>query len=282
VSWLEAVLLGIIQGITEFLPISSTGHLTLAGKFMNLISAEHPEKWTAFIAVIQLGTLAAILIYFWRDLLNISIGFLRENLISRKKFSQQSNDSKMGWLIILGSIPVVVIGLFFKDFIEGAFTKNLMVIAGSLITLGLILAIAEKVGKFSKGIHDIKIPTALIIGLAQAVALIPGSSRSGTTITAGLFMGLKREDAARFSFLLSVPAILGSGLLEFYHSLNYLNSSELVNMVIATVVSGVSGYLAIEFLLRYLRKNSTFIFVFYRVILGLVILGLIGLNYIQP
>lgn len=281
-SWLEAIILGIVQGITEFLPISSTGHLTLAGKFMNLISDTEPEKWTSFIAVIQLGTLAAILVYFWRDLYNISKDFLKENLIQRKRFIEQSSDSKMGWLIIFGSVPIILIGLLFKDFIEGAFTKSLVVIGISLIVLGIILAIAERVGKFQRDMSEIKISTAIIIGLAQAVALIPGSSRSGTTITAGLFVGLKREAAARFSFLLSVPAIFGSGLLQFYQSLEYLNYSESVNMLIATVVSAISGYLAIEFLLRYLRKNSTFIFVFYRVILGLVILGLIGINYIQP
>lgn len=281
-SWIEAIILGIIQGITEFLPISSTGHLTLAGKFMNLISDAEPEKWTSFIAVIQLGTLAAILAYFWRDLLNIIRDFLKENLMQRKRFIEQSADSKMGWYILFGSIPIVLIGLLFKDFIEGAFTKSLLVIAISLITLGIILAIAEKVGKFQREMTDIKLPTAILIGLAQAVALIPGSSRSGTTITAGLFLGLKREAAARFSFLLSVPAIFGSGLLQFYQSLEYLNADETVNMIIATVVSGISGYLAIEFLLRYLRKNSNFIFVFYRIILGLVILGLIGFNYIQP
>ncbi|MCK5457045.1 MAG: undecaprenyl-diphosphatase UppP, partial [Melioribacteraceae bacterium] len=217
-SFLEALFLGIIQGLTEFLPISSTGHLTIAGKLMGLISNENPEHWTAFIAVIQLGTLLAIIIYFWKDLWGIFIDFFKENIVSRNKFSNQSMNSKMGWLIILGSIPVAVIGLGFKDIIEGAFTKNLYVIASSLIVLGIILALAEKVGKFKRDLKDITWKDTLIIGFAQSLALIPGSSRSGTTITAGIFLGLKRETAARFSFLLSVPAILGSGLLEFYSS----------------------------------------------------------------
>lgn len=278
---IEAIFLGIIQGLTEFLPISSTGHLTLAGKLMNLISEQNPERWTAFIAVIQLGTLLAILVYFWKDLWNISIEFLRDNIFKRKSFSEQSYNSKLGWYVIIGSIPVVIIGLGFKDLIEGAFTKNLYVIAGSLIALGIILAVAEKFGNFKKEMKDITWKDALIVGIAQSFALIPGSSRSGTTITAGLFLGLKRETAARFSFLLSVPAILGSGLLQFYKSLEYLDSSGMVNMAIATIAAAVSGYITIEFLLRFLKTNTTFVFVFYRIIIGITIFILIGMNFIN-
>ncbi len=278
---IEAIFLGIIQGLTEFLPISSTGHLTVTGKLLNLISHEHPARWTAFIAVIQIGTLIAILTYFWKDLLNILIDFLKQNLFSRKKFSEQSFDSKMGWMIIIGSIPVVIIGLGFKDVIEGAFTKNLYVIAGSLIALGIILGLAEKVGKFRKELSDLKWYDALIVGFAQSLALIPGSSRSGTTITAGIFLGFKRETAARFSFLLSVPAIFGSGLLQFYEALEYIDTSGLVNLAVATLAAAISGYLTIEFLLRFLRKNSTFVFVVYRIIIGGVILLLIYNNVIN-
>jgi len=280
-SYLEALFLGIVQGLTEFLPISSTGHLTIIGKLMGLISAENPERWTSFIAVIQLGTLLAIIIYFWKDLWNIFITFLNENLVNRKKFSEQDMNSKMGWFIILGSIPVAIIGLGFKDVIEGAFTKNLYVIATSLIVLGLILAFAERVGKFKREMKDITWKDSLIIGFAQSLALIPGSSRSGTTITAGIFVGLKRETAARFSFLLSVPAILGSGLLEFYSSLEYIQTDGLITLAIATIASAVSGYLTIAFLLSYLRKHSTMVFVYYRVFIGIVIFILIGLNIIS-
>lgn len=281
-SILEAIILGIIQGLTEFLPISSTGHLTVAGKLMNLISPEHPEQWTSFIAVIQLGTLLAILIYFWNDLWKIAVEFISENIYKRKSFVSQSFNSRMGWYIIIGSIPVVIIGLGFKDLIEGALTKNLYVISASLIILGIILAFAEKVGKFNKELKNIKWYDALIVGFAQSLALIPGSSRSGTTITAGIFLGFKRETAARFSFLLSVPAILGSGLLQLYEALEYIDYSGIVTLIIATAASAVSGYLTIGFLLKFLRTNSTFVFVFYRIIIGAVIIILAYNNFIQP
>ncbi len=201
----DAVILGIIQGITEFLPISSTGHLTLAGKLLNIVSPEHPEQWTAFIAVIQLGTMAAVLVYFWKDIINIINDFLKENISVRRSFLEQSLNSKLGWFIIIGTIPVVIIGLAFKHVIEGTLTKNLYVIAGSLIGLAIVLALAEMVAKLKKDIKDLTVKDALIIGFAQCFALIPGSSRSGTTITGGLFIGMNREAAARFSFLLSIP-----------------------------------------------------------------------------
>ena len=281
-SLLEAVVLGIIQGLTEFLPISSTGHLTLTGKLMNLISAANPERWTAFIAVIQLGTLLAILTYFYIDIISIIKDFFTDNLIKRKSFSEQSINSKMGWYLIIGTLPVAVIGLGFKDVIEGVFTKNLYVIAGSLIILAIILAFAEKVGKFDRRLRDLKWYDALIVGIAQSFALIPGSSRSGTTITAGLFLGFDRETAARFSFLLSIPAVAASGLLEFYQSLKYIDFNGTVNLISATIVSAVVGYISIEFLLRYLRKKSTMVFVYYRIVVGLIILFLIMQGIILP
>ena len=281
-SLIDAILLGIIQGLSEFLPISSTGHLTLAGKLINLISEDHPERWTSFIAVIQLGTMLAVLVYFWKDLLGITKDFIQDNLTKPVKYSQQKLNSKLGWLIIIGTIPVVIIGLAFKDAIEGALTKNLYVISASLIVLALILALAEKVAKFRKDVDNITIFDSVIIGIAQALSLIPGSSRSGTTITAGLFVGLKREAAARFSFLLSVPAVLASGVLQLYEALKFIDQSMAVNIIVATVVSGISGYLAIDFLLKFLRKNSTFIFIYYRIALGIFILILLFNNIIQP
>lgn len=279
---LEAIVLGIIQGLTEFLPISSTGHLTLAGKLMNLISQDHPEQWTSFIAVIQLGTMLAVLIYFWKDLLNILKDFIHYNIFKPAKYSEQNLNSKLGWLIIIGTIPVVIIGLTFKDAIEGALTKNLYVISGSLIILALILALAEKIAKFKKDVENITILDSLVIGIAQAISLIPGSSRSGTTITAGLFVGLNREAAARFSFLLSVPAVLASGILQLYEALNFIDQTMAINIIVATVVSGISGYLAIDFLLKFLKKNTTFVFIFYRIALGIFILILLLNNIIQP
>ncbi len=215
----ESIILGVIQGITEFLPISSTGHLTLAGKLMGLISDSHPEAWTSFIAVIQLGTLASILVYFREDIKNILTMFTKESLFERKSFREQSLHSRLGWLIIIGTIPVVVIGLLFKQQIEGVFTKNLYVIAVSLIALAVLLAVAEKVASHRKEISEVGWLDAVIVGIAQAFALIPGSSRSGTTLTGGLFVGMNREAAARFSFLLSIPAIFASGLLELYRGI---------------------------------------------------------------
>lgn len=281
-SFIEAVILGIIQGFTEFLPISSTGHLTLAGKLMGLISDKNPEQWTSFIAVIQLGTMVSILVYFWKDLWSILTEFLQNNLQKRVKYSEQPLNSKLGWMIIAGTIPIVIIGLLFKDAIEGAFTKNLSVIAISLIVLAIVLAIAERTASFKKDLKDITLMDSILIGLAQAVALIPGSSRSGTTITGGLFLGLKRDVAARFSFLLSVPAVLASGLLQLKESLAYINYDIAVSMIVATIVSGISGYLAIDFLLKFLKKNTTFVFIFYRIALGVLILILLYSNIIIP
>jgi undecaprenyl-diphosphatase len=281
-SILEAAVLGLIQGITEFLPISSTGHLTLAGKLLNLVDPANPEHWTSFMAVIQLGTMLAVLIYFLKDIISIIKSFFRENLGERKSFASQSINSKLGWLIIVGTIPVVIIGLGFRHIIEGNLTKNLWVIACSLIGLAVILAIAEKTAKFKKEIKDITLVDALVIGIAQCFALIPGSSRSGTTITGGLFMGLTRESAARFSFLLSLPAVFASGLLELKESIPYVHGDMTVNIIIATIVAGISGYLAIDMLLKFLRKNTTFVFIFYRIILGIIILTLLYTNIIQP
>ncbi len=188
----------------------------------------------------------------------------------------------MGWYIIIASVPVAIVGLGFKKIIEGALTKNLFVIAGSLIVLALILALAEEVGKFRRETKDLKWYDAFLMGIAQCFALIPGSSRSGTTITAGLFLGLTREAAARFSFLMSIPAVAASGLLEFKESLKYLNMHGAINLIAATIASAIVGYLSIEFLLRYLKKNSTYLFIIYRIAIGILILVLLGYSIIQP
>jgi undecaprenyl-diphosphatase len=281
-SIIESIILGIVQGLTEFLPISSTGHLTLAGKLMGVIDPNNPKEWTSFMAVIQLGTMVAVIIYFWKDLFSILQNFIKDNLTQRKKIKVQSRESKLGWFIIVGTIPVVVIGLFFKDIIEGVLTKNLYVISGSLILLALILWIAEKVGKFERTEEKLSWKDSMIVGLAQALSLIPGSSRSGTTITAGLFLGLTRETAARFSFLLSIPAVFASGMLQFYQALEFITPESLLTLTIATLISGVSGYLAIEFLLRFLKKNTTFVFILYRIVIGIIIIALLNLGIILP
>jgi undecaprenyl-diphosphatase len=281
-SVIDAIILGIVQGVTEFLPISSTGHVTLAGKLMNLITDENPEKWTSFLAIIQLGTLLAVLIYFWKDIINIIKEFFAENLVARKKFSEQSQNSKLGWLIIIGSIPIFTLGLLLKKLIEGPLTKNLYVITGSILFFAVILSIAEKAASFKKEMKDVSIRDSFLIGLAQVFSLVPGSSRSGVTITGGLFVGLKRENAARFSFLLSIPAVFASGLLQLHEALSYLDNSMMVNLIIATVFSAISGYLAIDFLIKFLRNHSTFIFIYYRFVLGIIILILLFSNIIKP
>lgn len=281
-SIIEAIILGIVQGITEFLPISSTGHVTLAGKLMNLISDKNPEHWTSFLAIIQLGTLLSVIIYFWKDLLNIISDFFKDNITDRKKFADQSQNSKLGWLIIVGSIPIFTVGVLLKKLIEGPLTKNLYVITGSVLLFAIILAIAEKTAKFKKEMKDASLLDSIIIGTAQVFSLVPGASRSGVTITGGLFAGLKRETAARFSFLLSIPAVFASGIFQFYEALAYIDSSMLISLSIATVFSAVSGYLAIDFLIKYLKKHSTFVFIYYRFALGILILYLLLSNTIQP
>jgi len=271
-----AVLLGIIQGITEFLPISSTAHLTLAGKYLGLIGS--PEDWTAFIAIIQLGTVAAVIIYFFRDLIAICRSLLADlRKPAAGNSPKWSAESQLGWKIVIGTLPVVVIGLLFKKAIEGTFTKELSTIATSMIVLAVILLLAERTGKRARTVEQSTWMDALIIGLAQACALIPGSSRSGTTITAGLFLGLSREAAARFSFLLSIPAVVASGFYELYEARHHLsNLGGIAPVVVATLVSGIDGYASIAFLLRYLRTHTTYVFIAYRVVLGLFLWGIVS------
>jgi len=290
VNLFEAILLGIVQGLTEFLPISSTAHLTIAGKLLGLVSAEHPEAWTAFIAVMQLGTMAAVLLYFRRDIA-LMVAEVFRDLGQRLKgdwTAPFSPDARLAWLIVLGTIPVGFVGYFFEDAIEGALTKSLLVIVASLVGLAALLWLAEKLARHVRELHQVRWFDALLIGVAQACALIPGSSRSGTTITAGLFLGLKRESAARFSFLLSVPAVLASGLFEMMGVIEMMRGGSdifelgIANLVIATIVSAISGYAAIAWLLRYLMKNTTMVFVVYRIVLGLLLTALLMLNVIQP
>jgi undecaprenyl-diphosphatase len=282
-SMWQAILLGLVQGLTEFIPISSTAHLTIAGKLLGVINPERPDEWTAFIAVIQLGTLLAVIIYFRAEILRITRAFITANLASirgRPVDDETRYQSKLGWLVILGTIPVGIVGLLFKDTIEGSLTKNLWVISSSLIGLAIILTIAEVAGKQRRDMKQLTVWDAVAVGCAQAFALIPGSSRSGSTITGGLFMGLTRETAARFSFLLSIPAIAASGLLELPKALESVHT-DWGTLAVATLVSAISGYLSIEFLLKYLQKHSTFVFVGYRIALGLVIIGLLAAGRIS-
>ena len=279
---LQAIILGIIQGLTEFIPISSSGHLILAQKLMGLDKPGglSPEQITAFVAVIQLGTLAAVIIYFLNDILTITMGWIQGNLMwlqghrgSRGYNARKS--ARLGWLIIIGSIPIGVIGLLAKKVIEGSLTKSLLVIGSSMVIWALILWLAEQVGNKRREMEHAGLREALVVGFFQVFALIPGSSRSGTTIAGALFAGMSREAAARFSFLLSIPTIAASGVLEMREAFHILgDGASLLNLIVSTVVSGVVGYLSIAFLINYLRRHSTAVFIGYRLIAGLIILSL--------
>lgn len=287
-SIFQAIILGIVQGLTEFIPISSTAHLVFAARAIGLYSGADAtlkaEQTTATIAVIQLGTLLAVLIYFSRDIINISRAFIQDHLalLSGRKSPQAmggklSQDAWLGWLVIIGSLPVGIVGLLFKKQIEGTFTKNLWVIATMMILVAILLGIAEFVGKRTRSMENLGIRDALAVGGAQVLALIPGSSRSGSTIMGGLFAGENRETAARFSFLLSIPAIAASGLLELKEALEKLPSDTYLALAVATIISGIVGYASIWFLLRFLRKHSTGIFIGYRLLVGgLIIFALLG------
>ncbi len=268
-SLIEAIVLGIVQGLTEFLPISSTAHLRIVPA---LLGWEDPGA--AFTAITQIGTLIAVFVYFRKDIVTLGTAFLR-SIIHLRPF--ENSDARMAWWIMFGTIPIGVFGLLFKDVIETDF-RSLHVIAASLIVLALILAVAERAGNRRRDISSMTLRDTQIIGLAQALALIPGASRSGTTITAGLFLHLTREDAARFSFLLSIPAITLSGLYQLYQLRDQLAGDLGVAILVAVVVSGVVGYLSIEFLLRYLRTHSTLLFIGYRIALGATIFILLAFD----
>ena len=287
---LQAIVLGLVQGVTEFIPVSSTAHLVFAARVLNLYGGVdktlQAERTTATIAVIQLGTLLAVLIYFAPDIINILRSFITDHLALLRGRREEgrpklSKDAWLGWLVIIGSLPVGTVGLALKKIIEGPFTKNLWVIATMMIVVGVLLMIAELVGKRDHGMDQLRVSDALAVGSAQVLALIPGSSRSGSTIMAGLFSGLTRETAARFSFLLSIPAIAASGLLELKEAVTKLPPGSYGSLAVATVVSGVVGYASIWFLLRYLRTHSTSIFIVYRVIVGIAILVALAMGYIS-
>ena len=280
----QAILLGLIQGLTEFIPISSTAHLTIAGNLMGLIKSDRPEEWTAFIAVIQLGTLLAVIAYFRSDIIKIIRGFVSANLalITKRPVDQSAKSyNRLGWFVIVGTLPIAVVGLVFKDLIEGSLTKNLWVIAASLIGLAIILTAAEIAAPQQRDMTNLKLKDAIVVGFSQVFALVPGSSRSGTTITGGLFSGLTREAAARFSFLLSIPAVGASGLLELPHALKSVSAGWSA-LAVATAVSAVSGYLSIAFLLKFLQRHTTFAFVGYRIALGIILIALLITGRIQP
>ena len=266
-SFFEAIVLGLVQGLTEFLPISSSAHVQIAQQLMGLSELSKPEL-TAFIATIQLGTEIAVVAYFYKEIIRISSSWLGWAAKPRTKMTA---DTKLGWLIIVGTYPGVLLGLAFRDFIEND-VRNLWVIAYTLIGFGIALGLADFLSRKTKTISELKFSHGILFGLGQALALIPGVSRSGGTITVGLMLGYTREAAARYSFLLAIPAVLGSGLFQFFSSVAFFNQELLVATVIATAISGIVGFSVIHYLLKYLQKGSFLPFVLWRIVVGVWLL----------
>jgi undecaprenyl-diphosphatase len=264
VSAIEAIVLGLVQGLTEFLPISSSGHLRIVPA---LVGWEDPGA--AFTAVIQLGTMAAVLVYFRRDLWAICAAWVRE---LRRPFRELSHEARLGWFIVLGTIPISIFGVVFSHQIESG-ARDLYLIGSALILFSFVMLLAERVGSQRRELAEMDVRDGLFVGLAQALALIPGVSRSGATISAGLLRGFDRAAAARYSFLLSVPAVVLSGLFEL-REVGDGEGASAAATIIATLVAFVSGYAAIAWLLRYLATHSMGIFVAYRIPLGVLVLVL--------
>jgi undecaprenyl-diphosphatase len=262
-----AVLLGVVQGLTEFLPISSTAHLRIVPELVG-----QPDPGAAYTAVIQLGTLLAVLIYFARDLfVEMPRAMLRD---------ARSPMARLPLYLIAGTVPIVILGLGLKDFITGD-ARSLYVVAGALTVVGIIMYVVDRRASGVRGMIDLTLADALIVGMAQSCALLPGVSRSGATIVAALIVGMRRSDAARFSFLLGIPAIAGAGLFEFRDALDQLGSDAWLAIVIGTMAAALSGYASIAWLLRYLQRKSLAPFAVYRVGLGILlftlcILGVLG------
>lgn len=267
-SWFQAGVLGVVQGLTEFLPISSTAHLRIVPALLGW-----GDPGTAFSAVIQLGTLAAVLVYFAADIRRLAGAALRS--LWRAE-ARRSAEARLAWAIAAGNLPIVVLGLSFRGWIETE-ARSLFVIGTMLIVVAVALAVAERMASRTRDMAELGFWRVNLIGLFQALALLPGASRSGSTILGGLLLGLRRDEAARFSFLLGIPAILGSGLLQIPPLLEELQrggQGGLAALAVGLVASALSGYAAIGLLLAYLRRRSTMLFVVYRLLLGAGVLGL--------
>jgi undecaprenyl-diphosphatase len=269
VSWIEAVVLGLVQGLTEFLPISSSAHLRVVGEVFGW-----DDPGAAFTAITQIGTEAAVLLYFRHDIARIVVSWLRS---LRRRGEPLDSDARMGWLIIIGSVPIVVLGLLLQDRIETTF-RDLRIVATALVLFSLVLFWADRVGAKRRELDQLTVGHGIAFGLAQAAALVPGVSRSGGTITMGLFLGYSRAAAARYSFLLAVPAVLGSGFFQAYESLTGDVADDPVAWgptILATVIAFGVGLTVIAWLLRYLDRGSFTPFVVYRIVVGLLVLGLV-------
>ena len=266
VSIIEAIVLGLVQGLTEFLPISSSGHLRVVPAL-----AGWEDPGAAFTAVVQLGTMAAVLVYFRRDLWDIGSSWLRAWWTPALRSTRQT---RLGWYLIIATIPISILGLVFADQIETG-VRDVRLVATMLIVFGLVMALADRIGSRSKSIDEVTTRDGVGIGFAQALALVPGVSRSGATISAGLFLGYRRADAARFSFLLSVPAVVLSGLFEM-RNIGAGDGPGLGVTAVGVVVAFVAGYASIAWLLRWLTSHTLTVFVVYRVVLGVVLLVLVA------
>ena len=271
---IEAIILGLVQGLTEFLPVSSSAHLRILGEL--LPSAQDPGA--AFTAITQLGTEAAVVVFFWRDIVRI-VGHWFRALVGR--IPRNDPDARIGWLIIIGTIPIVVLGLLFQDQIETTF-RSLWLIAGTLIVFGILLGVADWVGAKRRKLEDLTLAHGIFYGLAQSLALIPGVSRSGGTITLGLFLGYERAAAARYAFLLAIPAVFGSGLYQLAKSLGEPTVFTLGETAVATGVAFVVALGIIAFLMSWISKHSFLPFVIYRLALGTTLIVLLSLGVLQP
>lgn len=267
---LEAIILGIVQGLTEFIPVSSSAHLELVPKLFGW-----HDPGASFTAIIQLGTTVAVILYFRSDLSQLLQG-LR---------SKSPASIRLAWAIVVGSLPLALLGKLFEDKIDKDF-RDLRITAATLIVLGLLLLAAEHWSKKTRELNKITILDGLVVGLAQALALIPGCSRSGSTLTGAYFCGLNREAAARFSFLLSLPIIVASGLYKAIKVVKnheaFVDGLSLTDAIVANVVGGIVGYFCISFLMKFLRTNSPLVFVIYRIVLGLVLFALIATGKLSP
>jgi undecaprenyl-diphosphatase len=273
VGLIEAIVLGLVQGLTEFLPISSTAHLRIVPELLGW-----GDPGAAFSAVIQLGTVAAVLIYFRRDLWSLTAAALRS---LKNRHPLETTESRLAWFVILGTIPIGAAGLLFKDVIETRL-RSLYVISGSLMALAVVLWIVERTASHRRTLEEMTVRDGLYIGLWQCLALVPGASRSGTTITGGLSLGLRREDAARYSFLLSIPATTLAGVFELKHLLEAADRPSTAALVTGTAVAFASGMAAIAGLLRYLRTRTMAVFVVYRLLLGGALLALLWAGVLSP
>ncbi|PAT43719.1 undecaprenyl-diphosphate phosphatase [Vandammella animalimorsus] len=272
-SWFEAIVLGLLQGLTEFLPISSSAHLRIFGPLL----PSGGDPGAAFTAITQLGTEAAVLLYFRKDLWRIAQSWLRT---LGQPLARLDADARMGWFIIVGTVPIVVLGLLFQDAIESTL-RNLYITASMLIGFALVLAWADWIGRKTRPLQALTTRHALLFGLAQALALIPGVSRSGGTITGGLLLGYTREAAARYSFLLAIPAVIASGFYQLLKSWGS-NAVPAGPTALATLVAFASGYAVIVVFLKWVSHHSYLPFVIYRLALGLLVLALLGLGVLHP